>query len=261
MAQLDASVESVCTIVRCTNIDEGTDPRLLFHTSAGAVADKIMQDGMRLMLYCMMHPVQLAEDIKVMLPQPQLSVAESCPDPTIEKKRAALRSGVGCWPGVSHSGQLPLITVAGGDAIHEVPAQRWVGAHESCAARHGGFVQAAQCFDNHCFSISPAEASAMDPQQRLLLGTSPPTTPSVQTPHRPPKDMPNPTTKCPQQAHSNSPTDAPNSPHGIVPTAHIWTHLPHLPTHTTDPRTHPHSTHGHTRLSHGQAQPTCRDGL
>jgi len=58
----------------------------------------------------------------------------------------------------------------GGDAITEVPPQRW--DPETTSARHGGFLEAVDRFDAAFFGITPREAMTMDPQQRLLLEVS-----------------------------------------------------------------------------------------
>ncbi|MGW3150092.1 type I polyketide synthase [Streptomyces sp. NPDC001177] len=68
------------------------------------------------------------------------------------------------------------LLLRGGDAIGEVPPQRWDpaafpaadGAARAGLAR-GGFLDDADVFDNDFFSVPPREAAAMDPQQRLLL--------------------------------------------------------------------------------------------
>src|SRR5690606_16828535 len=66
----------------------------------------------------------------------------------------------------------------GGDAITEVPADRWdldevagaISSSEDCElARHGGFLRDVDRFDADFFGISKREADNMDPQQRLLL--------------------------------------------------------------------------------------------
>ena len=66
----------------------------------------------------------------------------------------------------------------GGDAIQEVPADRWpvdalydpdAGAPGKMTTRWGGFLTAIDGFDPQFFGISPREAARMDPQQRLLL--------------------------------------------------------------------------------------------
>jgi acyl transferase domain-containing protein/acyl carrier protein len=88
--------------------------------------------------------------------------------------------GIGCrFPG---SGPGPQafweFLAAGGDAIRDVPAQRW-NAEEiydpdpstpgtSCS-RRGAFLDDIETFDAVAFGIGPAEAAQMDPQQRLLL--------------------------------------------------------------------------------------------
>lgn len=70
------------------------------------------------------------------------------------------------------------LLAAGGDAIVEIPAQRWdlqrlfdanpkaPGKHH---CRHGGYLADVHGFDPEFFAITPREARAMDPQQRLIL--------------------------------------------------------------------------------------------
>ncbi|PSB57478.1 hybrid non-ribosomal peptide synthetase/type I polyketide synthase, partial [Chamaesiphon polymorphus] len=66
----------------------------------------------------------------------------------------------------------------GGNAITEVPAQRWQNADWYAAnpttalqtsSRWGGFVEGIDRFDPLFFQISPREAALIDPQQRLFL--------------------------------------------------------------------------------------------
>ncbi len=67
---------------------------------------------------------------------------------------------------------------AGGDAVGEVPPERWdadavydprPGTPGKSYTRHGAFLTAVEDFDPDFFGIAPREAERMDPQQRLLL--------------------------------------------------------------------------------------------
>ena len=79
--------------------------------------------------------------------------------------------------GVAADRALWHLAAAARDSVAEVPVARWpsdaasrIGLADTFGrTRHGGFIAGAELFDNHAFSISPAEASASDPQQRLLL--------------------------------------------------------------------------------------------
>jgi acyl transferase domain-containing protein/acyl carrier protein len=87
--------------------------------------------------------------------------------------------GLGCrFPGASDPEAFWKLLRSGGDAIGEVPADRWdIGAFYDqdpaapgrVSTRHGGFLSGIDQFEPSFFCISPREASHMDPQQRLLL--------------------------------------------------------------------------------------------
>ncbi|THF70281.1 SDR family NAD(P)-dependent oxidoreductase [Deinococcus sp. Arct2-2] len=88
--------------------------------------------------------------------------------------------GIGCrFPGQSNTPrQFWNFLVDGGDAVTEIPAERWrVDAYFNpdhrapgrTYARWGGFIRDIDQFDAAFFGISPREAARMDPQQRLLL--------------------------------------------------------------------------------------------
>lgn len=87
--------------------------------------------------------------------------------------------GIGCrFPGSDGPDAFWQFLKDGGDAITEVPDDRWdvdeaaraISSSEDCqVARHGGFIRDIDQFDADFFGISGREADNMDPQQRLLL--------------------------------------------------------------------------------------------
>ena len=90
--------------------------------------------------------------------------------------------GMGCrFPGAESPQAFWELLRSGGDAITEVPTDRWnvedFYAPEPATAgkmntRWGGFLEQVDGFDAHFFGISPREAVSIDPQQRLLLEVS-----------------------------------------------------------------------------------------
>ena len=87
--------------------------------------------------------------------------------------------GLSCrFPGASDVDAFWRLLAGGGDAISEVPRDRWdvdalydpdLGAPGAMSSRWGGFVDGVDRFDPAFFGISPGEAAGMDPQHRLLL--------------------------------------------------------------------------------------------
>ena len=87
--------------------------------------------------------------------------------------------GLGCrLPGADSPAALWRLLERGGDAITEVPRDRWdvdayfdpdPDAAGKMSTRFGGFLANVDRFDAQFFGITPREAASMDPQQRLLL--------------------------------------------------------------------------------------------
>jgi len=87
--------------------------------------------------------------------------------------------GMSCrFPGAESLAAFWRLLEDGGDAIREVPADRWSNdeyfdadpaASGKVTTRWGGFLEGVDRFDAAFFGISPREAAQMDPQQRLLL--------------------------------------------------------------------------------------------
>ena len=85
--------------------------------------------------------------------------------------KVALMATASRWPGgVSISERRDTMLFASGDAIANVPSQRFpVFNLPPQFSRFGGFLAGLDLFDAAAFNVVPAEASNMDPQQRLLL--------------------------------------------------------------------------------------------
>nr|APX43977.1 polyketide synthase [Pestalotiopsis microspora] len=62
------------------------------------------------------------------------------------------------------------LLVRGGDAISDVPEDRWGGSgKDDSYCRQGGFIPSTNSFDISLFGISPKEARSLDPAQYLML--------------------------------------------------------------------------------------------
>ena len=87
--------------------------------------------------------------------------------------------GLGCrFPGGDGPEGFWELLARGGDAVRQVPADRWdIDAYFDpdpdrpgrMITRHGAFLDRVDAFDAAFFEVSPHEARRMDPQQRLLL--------------------------------------------------------------------------------------------
>lgn len=96
---------------------------------------------------------------------------------TVEEPIAIV--GMGCrFPGATDLTQFWTLLEGGGDAIGDVPKERWdaaalydpePGVPGKMCSKWGGFIPGLELFDAGFFNISPHEAARMDPQQRLFL--------------------------------------------------------------------------------------------
>src|SRR5215472_7888477 len=87
--------------------------------------------------------------------------------------------GVACrFPGGANPNEFWDFLARGGDAVREIPAERWdvdayydpdPDARGKMYTRHGTFIPDFDQFSAAFFGISPREAQFMDPQQRQLL--------------------------------------------------------------------------------------------
>lgn len=87
--------------------------------------------------------------------------------------------GLGCrFPGAKNPTDYWALLRTGGDAVREVPLERWdltrhfsadPKAEGKMNTRYGGFLEGIDLFDHGFFGISAKEAARLDPQQRLML--------------------------------------------------------------------------------------------
>ena len=98
-----------------------------------------------------------------------------------ERQPIAVVGMAGRFPGAPTIDDYWHLIHSGGDAITEVPADRWdaAGLYDERAdqpgtvnTRWGGFLDGVDQFDAGFFGISPREATQMDPQQRMFLETA-----------------------------------------------------------------------------------------
>src|SRR5918998_2278601 len=79
----------------------------------------------------------------------------------------------GRFPGAQDPDGLWRLLAKRGDAIVDVPADRWDASAQLDPEREiqsvGGFLDGVDGFDAAFFGISPREAEDIDPQQRLML--------------------------------------------------------------------------------------------
>src|ERR1700692_2478554 len=82
------------------------------------------------------------------------------------------------FPGAANTAAFWELLARGGDAIREVPKERWdvaeyydpdPDAPGKMYTKWGGFLDDVDKFSAEFFGIAPREAMFMDPQQRLLL--------------------------------------------------------------------------------------------
>jgi acyl transferase domain-containing protein len=128
---------------------------------------------------------QLLKLIADLSPEKRAFLAElllrSVPDArTSEQREPIAIIGISCrFPGGANTpARFWQLLREGGDAITEVPADRWdsdayydadPSAPGKMSTRWGGFLEHVELFDADFFGIAPREAVSMDPQQRLLL--------------------------------------------------------------------------------------------
>jgi acyl transferase domain-containing protein/surfactin synthase thioesterase subunit/D-arabinose 1-dehydrogenase-like Zn-dependent alcohol dehydrogenase/acyl carrier protein len=107
-------------------------------------------------------------------PQPAAAVGQSSAD-----REPIAITGMACrFPSARNLQEFWSLLRGGGDAITEVPKDRWdidalydpdASVPGKMSSRWGGFLEDVRTFDAAFFGISPREAAQIDPQQRLAL--------------------------------------------------------------------------------------------
>jgi acyl transferase domain-containing protein/aryl carrier-like protein len=122
----------------------------------------------------------LAEHLLVLLELGEAPAAPVVQAPAVSSHEPIAIVGVACRlpGGVDDLDSLWSLLEAGGDAITEVPRERFdlaryydptPGTPGKTYCRSGGFVDGIDLFEPALFGISPREAQSLDPQQRMLL--------------------------------------------------------------------------------------------
>jgi len=109
-------------------------------------------------------------------PEPGSTAAKPKKSMQIREEDIAI-VGIGCRlpAGIHTPEQLWEFLIEGGDAITQVPSDRWPWpagidpAHSHPGIDRGGFLADIARFDARFFRVTPREAQLMDPQQRILL--------------------------------------------------------------------------------------------
>ena len=198
----DPSVHGASPAAYQAHVDACTDPELLLHTSAGAcifglvagyrVADTAnlgygvivtyglssASAGRHLASTLVRSAAEVRRELTFARSPPG---SERLPFEQVEEEQPPgwprhlqsrgqqhLVASSARWPGSAFTSFAFL--PAGGDAVGQIPSQRWGVADSPVpAGRFGAFLSHAERFAAAFFGVSAAETSATDPQQRLLL--------------------------------------------------------------------------------------------
>ena len=198
----DPSVHGASRAAYQAHVDACTDPELLLHTSAGAcifglvagyrVADTANLGYGVIVTYGLSSapagrhlastPVRSAAEVRraltfarsppgserLLFEQVEEQQPPGWPRHLQSRGQQHLVASSARWPGSATTSFAFL--PAGGDAVGQIPSQRWGVADSPVpAGRFGAFLSHAERFAAAFFGVSAAETSATDPQQRLLL--------------------------------------------------------------------------------------------